>query len=190
VKPQATPSQFNEAAYWRGTYSGVATYDKGEAVAYQGSSYICLQYDVTGVTPGSDATKWALLASEGDAGATGSTGLASPASVTFGKSGSLAQVTGQHRVKMRYASLIEAIDLSVIDAPTGADIVVDINIDGTTIFPDPGDRPRITAGQTAGAVTVNIPAAAGSFITADIDQVGSGAPGSGLLVQVWATRTA
>lgn len=72
MKPQDNPSQVNEAAWWRGTYVSNATYDKGEAVFYNGSSYICLEYDVTGVTPDDAAPEWALLAQAGADGAAGS----------------------------------------------------------------------------------------------------------------------
>ena len=68
MEAQPTPSQFNEFASWRGTWSALSTYDKGEAVFHEGSSYICLQFDVTGTEPGTDEDVWNLLAQGGDAG--------------------------------------------------------------------------------------------------------------------------
>jgi hypothetical protein len=71
-------------------------------------------------------------------------------------------------------------------APTGASIIVDINMNGTTIFTTQGNRPTIAAGSNGGTLaTPNITTVAdGSYITVDIDQVGSGSVGSGLSVGV------
>ncbi|RZU39316.1 collagen-like protein [Edaphobacter modestus] len=58
---------------WRGTWSSTTTYADFDAVAYLGSSYIAVTAS-TNVTPGTDATKWQLLAQAGAQGATGATG--------------------------------------------------------------------------------------------------------------------
>ena len=47
---------------WRNAYSNVITYSLYDCVSYMGSSYVCIFNGVTGVTPGTDNTKWNLLA--------------------------------------------------------------------------------------------------------------------------------
>jgi len=70
--------------------------------------------------------------------------------------------------------------------PTGANIIADVNVNGTTIFTTQGNRPTITAGTNGGALaTPDVTSVAdGAYITVDIDQVGSGAVGSGVTVGV------
>lgn len=60
-------------------------------------------------------------------------------------------------------------------APTGQDIIFDINRNGSTIFTNQAYRPRIVAGSTLGAVTVPdiVAIEPGDIITVDVDQVGS-----------------
>ena len=64
-------------------------------------------------------------------------------------------------------------------APTGADIILDVNLNGTTMYSTQANRPKVTAGSTYGAfATPNTTAiAAGDLITIDVDQVGSTLPG-------------
>ena len=50
-----------------GAWSGATAYVAGDAVSYNGSSYRAL-VDNTNVTPGTDASKWFVLASKGAAG--------------------------------------------------------------------------------------------------------------------------
>lgn len=71
-------------------------------------------------------------------------------------------------------------------APTGADITIDVNKNGTTVFTTQMNRPKIYAGQTlVSTSTPNITQfSAGDFITVDIDTVGSLNPGSDLTVQI------
>ncbi len=55
---------------WRGTYSAGTTYAPHDAVFSSGSSFLCLTTAI-GVTPGSDATVWAVLAAGGSGTSTG-----------------------------------------------------------------------------------------------------------------------
>ena len=59
----------NEGFNYRGTYSGSTTYFKGDVVVYISSSYVAVDNNVLNVTPGTDASKWGLLA-QGDTAAT------------------------------------------------------------------------------------------------------------------------
>jgi len=73
-------------------------------------------------------------------------------------------------------------------APTGADIIVDVNKEGTSIFATTqANRPTITAASNSG--TSGTPDttswADGSYLTFDIDQVGSTIPGADLLIVIY-----
>jgi hypothetical protein len=70
--------------------------------------------------------------------------------------------------------------------PEGDDLIVDVLINGVSIFADPGDRPVILAGETTGlSVAIGTTTfAPGDWFTVDIIQVGSSSPGSDLTVQI------
>lgn len=70
---------------------------------------------------------------------------------------------------------------------SGTSVIIDVNVDGTTIFTAQNNRPAIAAGvYTSGKVTnmtiTSIPN--GSFVTVDVDQVGSVVAGNDLTVQI------
>ena len=50
---------------WQGTYNTSADYQRGDVVEYAGSSFICINDNVRNVTPGTDASKWQIMA-QGD----------------------------------------------------------------------------------------------------------------------------
>ena len=62
---------------WRGTWAETARYNAGDAVAYQGSSYLAVKRSAGHVPPASPAD-WALLAARGATGPAGTQGLAGP----------------------------------------------------------------------------------------------------------------
>lgn len=110
------------------------------------------------------------------------TGPRGESMVTYGKAGVCAIVAGKIRYRFPFAATILGVSLAVDVAPTGADIIVDVNKNGTTIFTNQANRPRIVAGAfgTASEVTnMDITSvSAGDYITIDIDQVGSTVAGS------------
>lgn len=70
-------------------------------------------------------------------------------------------------------------------APTGATLIVDVNLNGTSIFATTqANRPTIAASgftaQGGAPDTVTVPV--GGYLTADVDQVGSTVAGSNLTV--------
>lgn len=72
--------------------------------------------------------------------------------------------------------------MHVDTAPVGANLIIDINDDGTSIF---GTRAEIDDGTTeedGNHVFVKSEIAAGSDISLDVDQVGSGTAGADLTV--------
>jgi hypothetical protein len=77
----------------------------------------------------------------------------------------------------------------VLTAPTGANLIVDVNKNGTTIFTTQANRPEITAGSktaTSGAPDVTS-LSKNDAITIDVDQVGSTIAGADLSVMVRGT---
>ena len=82
---------------------------------------------------------------------------------------------------------IKAVWISVGTAPTGSNILVDVNINGTTIFTTQANRPVIAATGFYSVRTTNMNITAltdGSYLTFDIDQIGSTVAGSNLIVTV------
>lgn len=116
------------------------------------------------------------------------TGQRGESLITYAKAGNASVTTGKLRYRFPFAATIVGVSLAVNTAPTGSDIIVDVNKNGTTIFTTQANRPRILAGAfgTASEVTnMNITSiAAGDYITIDIDQVGSTITGADLSVFV------
>jgi hypothetical protein len=71
-------------------------------------------------------------------------------------------------------------------APTGSDVICDINKNGTTIFTTQANRPKIVAGSTTGDSGVPDVASLveGDKLTLDVDQVGSTVAGADLTAQI------
>jgi hypothetical protein len=85
---------------------------------------------------------------------------------------------------------ISEVFISCKTGPVGSDLICDINKNGTTIFTTQGNRPTITDGNTSGTSgTPDVTALAkNDKLTLDIDQVGSGTPGSDITVHVRFSR--
>lgn len=84
------------------------------------------------------------------------------------------------------AQTISEVFICVGTAPAGANIIVDVHKDGATIFTNQAHRPEIAASASSGSTTdIDVATwAAGEYLTAHIDQVGSGTPGSDLVVHI------
>lgn len=93
--------------------------------------------------------------------------------------------TGTHRWYVGQAATITKVVASVSQPPTGSDVVIDVNLDGQTIFAQPSDRVRILAGENEGETAATVAVTVGQYLTVDIDQTGSLSPGIGLTVQVF-----
>ena len=101
--------------------------------------------------------------------------------IPFGRYGVLTASTGKERFRFPFAATILGVSASIDTAPTGADVVFDVNKNGTTIFTTQANRPRITFGTNACAEVTAIDVTAfaiGDYLTVDVDQVGSTIPGS------------
>lgn len=111
---------------------------------------------------------------------------------SFFKSGTLTTTTGTQRLPIDGTYTIVGTRLMVGTAPTGANLIVDVNKNGTTIYTTQGNRPTVVAGANAGGpgATPDVTTlAAGDYLTVDIDQVGSTVAGSDLTVSVIVTKT-
>jgi hypothetical protein len=108
--------------------------------------------------------------------------------VTWSRDGDATVTTGQMRWYNRTGSTrtIHGVWPAAGVAPTGADLVFDVNRNGVTVFTTQATRPRIPAGSNGGALAVpDVTAVAdGEYLTVDIDAVGSGVPGSDVTVGV------
>ncbi len=123
-------------------------------------------------------TNWDTLDAVGGGGA----GMA-----LFGQAGALVTQVGVARFLFPFnATLIGAV-AAVATAPTGATILVDVNLNGTTIFSTQGNRPTIavaTSATTTQPTPNTTSVSTGDYLTIDVDQVGSTIAGSDLTVQV------
>lgn len=88
--------------------------------------------------------------------------------------------------RMGASKTILEVFLAVSGAPVGADLIVDVNKNGTTIFSTQSNRPKILAGEFTGYTNTIDTAtwAAGETINIEVDQVGSSSPGTNLIVHV------
>jgi hypothetical protein len=108
-----------------------------------------------------------------------------PSSIALSVTGGLA-TTSKVAMRMPHAGTIRSITTAVATAPTGAALIVDVNVAGTTVFTSQANRPSIAASGNS-AVSGAIQAgtfAAGDVISVDVDQVGSSVAGSFLTVLV------
>jgi len=105
---------------------------------------------------------------------------------TFTVKGSLSTSSGTTRFYAPGPMTIDEVMIAADTAPTGQSVLVDINLNGTTIFTDQGKRPEITAGNNEGTSdTPDVTALVkNDYLTMDVDQVGSTIAGGNLTVQV------
>lgn len=81
---------------------------------------------------------------------------------------------------------IETCYLYAKTGPTSADLIIDINKNGSTIWSTQENRAKITDGNQSGNTSVfnTTDLSAGDVITLDVDQIGSGTAGADLTVQL------
>ena len=108
--------------------------------------------------------------------------------VKFESVGALTSGAGKDRFEAPFDCEILTVDAVVGTAPTGANLVLDILKNGTSIFTTTANRPTILAGATKVAVPTARPdvtdVAAGDVIELQIVQIGSTVAGSDLDVSV------
>lgn len=124
---------------------------------------------------------------QGPVGVVGQRGPAGPIGTQplFQRAGSLATQVGQSRYYFEAEAKIQAVRAAVGSSPTGAPVVVDVNVNGVSIFSSPSGRPSISPGQHTATGSPNFTAIfPGDYITVDIDGVGTTNPGADLTVSV------
>ncbi len=106
--------------------------------------------------------------------------------LTLFAAGTLTAAADKARVKCPVAGSVVGVYASVLTAPTGAAILVDIHKAGTTLFTTQANRPSIAISGFDSLVAVpDVTAvAAGDILTVDVDQVGSSVAGANLLVAI------
>lgn len=95
--------------------------------------------------------------------------------------------TGEGLFYFPVAATLIGVSVTANGAPIGADIVVDVNKNDSTIFTTQANRPVIPDGLNVSGETTNIDDPAvdtGDYLSVDIDQVGSTFPGANLTVTV------
>jgi hypothetical protein len=100
--------------------------------------------------------------------------------------GVLSTGTGKARFYIPGPITLSNVRASVSTASNGGDIIVDVNVNGSTVFTNQAMRPKIFAGSvTCPTATPNIQElTTGDYLSVDIDQVGTGFAGSDLTVQI------
>lgn len=111
---------------------------------------------------------------------------------TFTKFGTLSVSAGTLRLPIDASYTITGVRLTVGTAPTGANLIIDVLKNGTTIFTTSANRPTITAGSNSGGPgsAPDVPSiAAGDYLTVNIDQVGSTVAGADLVASIIVSQT-
>jgi hypothetical protein len=113
-------------------------------------------------------------------------GLAVAQPLPFSRSGTLEVTTGASKFPALFDMALVGVRAAVGTAPTGADLIVDVNKNGTTVYTTQANRPTISDGSTSSTETVpDVTAvAAGDLLSVDIDQIGSSAAGADLVVAI------
>lgn len=121
-----------------------------------------------------------------EVGGPGAQGPAGTMVQLFTVPGVITTGSGKGRYYAPTTMVISNVRAYVDTAPVGADIIIDVNRNGSTIFTTQANRPRITAGNNYDAASTPdlTGLAAGDYVTIDIDQIGSSVAGSYLTVQV------
>jgi hypothetical protein len=109
-----------------------------------------------------------------------------PVNYQFAFDGTLTTGAGTRRIYNATGRTItiKQVTAHVVTAPTGAAILLDVNIGGTTVFTTQGNRPSIAiSGNTSTAGNSDAAAsslASGGYLTVDVDQIGSTIAGADL----------
>lgn len=107
--------------------------------------------------------------------------------VSRSETASVSAATSVFTMVMPFDFTVTSVIASVVTAPTGADLVIDVREGATSLF-DGSDVVQIDDGDTSSldsgspAVLADGAIAAGAVVSVDVDQVGSSVAGAGLKV--------
>ena len=103
----------------------------------------------------------------------------------FSRAGMLFEQESPSRFYIDQAATITKVRISVGTPPVGGFVVVDVNKNGTSVFTNQNNRPKIAAGEHTDAAIPDITSLVpGDYLTVDIDSVGTTDPGADLTVSV------
>jgi hypothetical protein len=153
---------------------------KGDLLLHTGAAYMRLAVGTDGYVPIADS------------GAAGGISWANPSAAVGDTRGICFYIDGTLTIALKAAFVapcaltVTNVKMSVATAPTGADLIIDIHKNGTTIFTTQGNRPTIAAGETTedSAAPDVTSIAAGDLIKLEIDQIGSTIAGADLSATV------
>lgn len=98
---------------------------------------------------------------------------------TFGWYGTLQIVTGTHPWPVPVDCKATRVSVAVGTAPTGTDIVVDVLVNGVSMWTNPVNRPRIQVGMFIGSAVPELPdLLQDDILTFSIIQIGAVIPGA------------
>jgi len=123
--PFTAPVVYNPAT----AYHPLSGLTPADSVNYLGSTYVAVGAS-TGVAPGSDATKWALLASKGDPGGGSGGGSGGPAQAVIFAGATAAGAVFQAGVGYSSPTTVTSILVVCKTAPSGAATLVDWYVQG------------------------------------------------------------
>jgi hypothetical protein len=90
---------------------------------------------------------------------------------------------GQQPYRFPFAATILGVSGCLGVAASGSPVVIDVNINGVTIFPVQADRPSFAPGVTdLPEIALNVPIVTSDRLTIDLDDVGSTLSGEDLTV--------
>ena len=199
------PVPFTLVGEWGAAITYSASPAPAAAVTYNGSTYVAIATS-TNRQPDVYPGYWRLLAKKGDAGAKGDPGnkgdkgdkgdqglrgpmgVIVPAGGTYSIHGQVRLMTGTKRLynDTGVTLTVSAVRMAAGTAPVGADLIVDINKGGTTVYTFQGYRPKIVDGASTSLTTTGQSWTweSGTYLTLDVDQIGSTTPGSDVTITV------
>ena len=103
--------------------------------------------------------------------------------IPFAYDYSLSPTVGVQPYRFPFAATILGVSGCLGVAASGSPVVIDINVNGTTIFPVQADRPSFAPGVTdLPEIALNVPIVTSDRLTIDLDDVGSTLSGEDLTV--------
>lgn len=123
---------------------------------------------------------------KGDTGAVGPQGPEGEAQpITWNRDGTVDVIVGKSRYPFLFDATLVQIAAVVGTAPVGAPgIVLDLNKNGLTVWPDQLDRLVIPPGSHQASAALSVPVSEGDYLTLDVDDTGSTLAGEDLTVVV------
>jgi hypothetical protein len=81
---------------------------------------------------------------------------------------------GRGLYRFAFAAVLKGVSAHLRVPGEGSPTILDVNLNGTTVFPDQNDRPSIPAGTgDLPEISLNIPIASGDLLSVDVDDTGS-----------------